>query len=381
MGQKTKFVIIGLIGFIVVTLFIAAQAFNAKQSIERERDSLKKENDALAGKVNEAMQDNQQLKARLSTIQEDLDRASQERDDLQNKYATVAKERDDLAAKLKSAPAAPEQVPVAPGGDEAYWGSVLKQKTELEFQLGNVRTELKSLQIKNEELQRDKASLELEAKNYLRDQDDLNRQLTYNKKVIDSLTQELVVEKNDKFQINSSLKTIKSENQTLRRQLKSLSSRKIALDNKIAQLQAENSGMDKSLSEMEIMLKDKMLQIDNLRTQMGMAANKMPGAAQEKSEEAVELPPIVVRPAQQGKTPEAASSIGTEAKILAVKRDNNFVIIDRGIDAGIKVGDNFQVYRGAKRIGTIEAIQVRNTISACDIKHEATPIKIGDIVR
>jgi len=65
MVDKTKFIIIGLIGFIVISLFITLQTFNAKQSVEREKDMLKRENASLAMKANETMQENQRIKRSL----------------------------------------------------------------------------------------------------------------------------------------------------------------------------------------------------------------------------------------------------------------------------------------------------------------------------
>jgi len=384
MEQKTKFIIIGLIGILVISLFVAIQTFNAKQAVERERDALRAKNDSLVGEVNARLQESQRLQERLDLIKQDVDRISQEKDEVQNNYSLVVRERDVLLEKIKTVQAAPtERQPaatVAPlGGDDTYWARVLKERTDLEFQISNIRNELKSLQIKNEEAQRDKNSLELEVKNYLRDEEDLQRQLEYNKKVTDSLTQELVVEKNDKFQIQNSFKTIRGENLTLRRQLRSLNNRKIALETKLIELQSKNAGLDKSFGEMETILKDKMAQIDNLRTQLDIV-KKTGLVPQQKEEESVELPPIVVRPQQETSATETGA-LNLQGKILAVKRDNNFVIIDLGDEAGIRVGDSFQVYRGGKNIANIEAVQVRKNISACDIKQESTPIKIGDTVR
>jgi hypothetical protein len=67
--------------------------------------------------------------------------------------------------------------------------------------------------------------------------------------------------------------------------------------------------------------------------------------------------------------------------VLSINRDNNFIVVDLGEDAGVKPGDNFRVYREEKPIASVEAIQVRRTISACDIKKETTSVKIGDVVR
>ena len=51
MEQKTKFIIIALAGLALVFLVLYMGALGSKQSIERERDDLKKENTALSGQV------------------------------------------------------------------------------------------------------------------------------------------------------------------------------------------------------------------------------------------------------------------------------------------------------------------------------------------
>ncbi len=106
----------------------------------------------------------------------------------------------------------------------------------------------------------------------------------------------------------------------------------------------------------------------------GTAAAQPP----EEEKESVELPTIVVRPQPESSAQESKEVSGN---ILAINKDNSFVIIDLGLDTGIKVGDTFQVQRDNKFIATIEVIQARKNISACDIKKETEPIKVGDSVR
>ncbi len=109
--------------------------------------------------------------------------------------------------------------------------------------------------------------------------------------------------------------------------------------------------------------------------------------------ESVELPPIVVR-LQAGASSSAASpdkqmplreEKGKEAysggSILGVNRENNFVVINLGRIAGLEVGNTLQVYRGTRAIATIEVIQVRESIAACNIKEEVSSPEAGDTVR
>jgi len=91
----------------------------------------------------------------------------------------------------------------------------------------------------------------------------------------------------------------------------------------------------------------------------------------------VELSPIVV----VGKQDETAQ--GLTGRVLSVNKENEFIVIDLGENSGAKVNDKFNVYRDNKYIATIEVIQMRQDISASDIRETAVgqEIKIGDIVK
>lgn len=385
MEQKTKFIIIGLAGLAVIFLMLFMQTLNSKQQVLQERDGLRQENASLAnniGKLEDGLRD---YAAKISVLNKELDTISRIKQETQNKYEIANKEKAELAAlveKLKAQKAkAAEDAPVAeefvPESIDAYWAGILKAKKDLEFQLTSIRSELKSVQINDEELQRQKSALELDINALTRDKDDLKRQLEYNKKVLESISQELVREKNDKIKIEESFKVLRSENDALSRQLKSLGSRKIELERKLLSLQEDKADAQRKIGEIEGMLKDKTAQIDAVKEQVQGASADTTG-----KNEAVELPPIVVRPQSSGGTvKEGVSLKPRDGKIMAVNRENNFVIIDLGQESGIQAGDTFQVQRGDKVIAQIRAIQVRKDISACDIDKEDTSVGIGDIVR
>lgn len=382
MEQKAKFIIIGLIGGLVIALFLAVQNYSGKQTAEREREDLKRENTSLVKKVEATLQDAQRIEQRANSLSSELERVSQEKDELQRRFDMLNKEREALVQKIKAQPAAPAQPQMSVSGfkgmqavDEAYWAGVLKANTDLGLQLGIVRNELKGVQIKNEELQRIKNTLELEIANLGRDKQDLGRQLEYNKKMLDTITADLVREKNDKFTFQQALKAIRSENTILRRQLSSLNNRKIDLENKIQQIQMDKAGLEEKFVNLETILKGKVEEICRLKEQLNGGV-----VAGSDINESVDLPPIVVRPSHEGMPQDTGVSTLT-GKVLAVNKDNNFVVVDLGADAGVKMGDTFRVYRQDTMVGSVEVIQVRPDISACDINTEQTPIKIGDTVK
>ena len=388
---KLKIVIIALAAFLGITVFAYVQTYRAQKLAEEERDSAKKDNEALSKKIDQSLQENKGLQNKISAVSKDLAATNQEKIDIQKRYETVAKEKEALLARLSelknlkektAAAAAQEQAgervaPVQSGLEDAYWAGILRVKTDLEVQLGSIRGELKNIQINNEQLMREKSNLELDVKNLSRQTQELRQKAEYDQKVSDSLAQELVREKNSKSQIESSAKLVKSENVVLRRQLRSLSDRKVDLERKVADLQMKSKGLEESYAKMETILKDKLFQVDDMKKQLGMGERGFSISEDAGLKESVELPPIVVR-SSQGSPSEALEQQG---EVLLVNKENNFVVVNLGDNVGLKVGDSLRVYRDDKAIATIEVIQLRKNFSACDIKSEQAPIKIGDKIK
>ncbi len=390
MEQKAKLIIIGLAIFTLACLFLFIQTFNAKQDLIRERDDLKTENTTLNTKVDKLAVSLRGYESRITSLTKDLEEASHQKEDLEKKYDEVSKAKDDLANKLKeqasqieSSSLVTSQESAAPQTNDVYWADVLKRKGELELQLSSLRDDFKSLQITNEQAQREKTNLELDLNNLKRENADLKRQVEYNQKLSDSIAQELVREKNDKAQIQDGYKTIRNENASLSRGLQTLTVRKVNLEQKIQELQRNKSELEHRLSEMETMLTQGVTQISGIQQRIDDIKNQATNTEDKKTEkkESVELPAIVVRPQIDAAKKLGNTDSGAMGKVLAVNRDSNFVIINLGKDAGLKVGDSLKVYRGERAIAGVEAIQVRQDIAACDIKREADPIKIGDVVK
>jgi len=381
MDQKTKLIIIGLIGFSVVCLFLFMQATSSQQMLTRERNDLKSENATLISKVDRMENELKASQVKITTLRDDKDKATQEINELQRKLDLASRTRDELVEKLKERKEEAGQQEAAPQSTDAYWGQILKAKTSLEIQVSNMRAELKNLQISNDSLQREKNALQIDLTSLRNEKQDLSRQLEYNQKLLDSISQEVVRERNDKAAIQETLKKIKAENKVLSLQLKSLNNHKADLDKKVEELQEGKSSVERRLSEMDTMLADRIAQINSLKDDLdAIRSGKPVSAVEKKFKESVELPAIVVRSGSPaGKT--GAEEDAFPGKILAVNLDNNFVVMDMGSSSGTKAGDRFSVYREGKQIGSIEVIQVRDNISACDIKRMNTPFKIGDNIK
>ena len=90
--------------------------------------------------------------------------------------------------------------------------------------------------------------------------------------------------------------------------------------------------------------------------------------------EEVELPRIILERQDYGRDSRISSPLermekrGLQGRIVTVNREHNFVVIDLGSNDDIGRGTRFDVYRGDIAIGSIDVIQTRKGISACDIK-------------
>lgn len=171
---------------------------------------------------------------------------------------------------------------------------------------------------------------------------------------------------------------------TLTAQLQNVSGLPAALEKKILEMQKENARLQEKISSLDTALKEKILQISNVRKELEAktAVQSSTEAKKEVPEEkktAVELAPIVVKP--QSENLKSTASLPTFAQIVSVNRENNFVVIDQGQDSGIKVGQTFQVFQKDQPVATIKTIQLRRSLAACEIRRESSPIAIGDAVR
>jgi septal ring factor EnvC (AmiA/AmiB activator) len=418
MEKRIRFLILSLIGLLLFVIGYAFYILNSKEVLKRqyvqERSTLTKENEELTKKVNGVLQEKKNLDTRFQETKAQLDKINGEQQELQGRYDLLVKQNKELEEKIKSMPKAepgsanPQEFS-APAGQEAYWGNILKTKADLEVQLQELRGKLKETAIEQDKLRQEKGMLTLEMNNVNRENQDLKRQLEFTKKemssklghnqlMLDSLASDVVREKTDKLNIQESMQPLRQENSLLRRQVKFLSGRKIILEKKIAGLEEKHNLLQKKLSEMEVFVKEKNATLDDLTQKVEAATaasapetvSSAPAAtaphsaatpqkpAEVLSTESVELPPIIVRPSQETVS-QATESLA--AKVIAVNREHNFVVIDLGEDSGIKVGDVFQVYKGGQAIATVQVMQLRRSIAACDIKKEVFPVKIGDVVK
>lgn len=404
MDKKIKLLVIGLGVLAAISLLIAFQLNIVNQKLQARRDVIEqeltqvsKENERITRELSSALEKNRGLSSQLqeaevkgrtiqdeiNRIKERLDLTSKERDSLINKVQSLIDEKRKLQegpdlAKAKKQEAvsgiSPSFVPAS--SQEAFWAEVLRQKTAAELELESVRSQLKEITFRADEFMREKNGIEMELKSIIQTKEDLERRASYNEKLANSLSEDLVREKSDKEALSEQLNKLKQDNSQMRSRIKDLESTKATLYRKLDNLEQERNAIKRKLGEAESVVSERVDEIIKIKKDIGEIKNKGVSAAVPGSR-TVELAPIIVHGKQEAAGPTLTG------RVLSLNKQNDFVIIDLGEAAGVKINDRFNVYRDDKFICNIEVIMMRKDISAADIKEIAVneEIKTGDVVK
>ncbi len=283
-------------------------------------------------------------------IELERDGLRNENENLARKIEEIAKERKQLQEKVNTLSKDLDKTDQEKQDIQKQYESIIKERDELV-------EKLKALQRINGQLRDDSSNL-------IREQQRLRQSLEDN------------------------LSPLRNENAELKQQLDNLNGLKSKLETELGQLKGEKSDLERKLNEIDSFLEQRLTEPKylSLKEQLdAIRSGGTPGTQTAQPEnESVELPPIVVRPQAQAETPtwpKKSASVNPTGKVLEVNKEDKFVIIDLGQEVGTKLGDTFKVYKQGNPIATVEAVQVRQSIAACDIKEEIMPIEAGDIVR
>lgn len=262
-------------------------------------------------------------------------------------------------------------------------------KQTLERELSRLNNENIVLHRQLEDISAEKRQFEYKVNLLTNELAKLNKEKEEVQAKINDLTVELEKAKDAKLVLQENLEPVKSENINLKNQIDILNENRELLEKQLFELQDKNDGLEKKFNEVDALLQHKMSEIERITKQLVQAREKQSLSVPE--EPSVGLSPIVVRPSSQVqvKAPKQLEPIPAvreetkpiAGKIIAINKDNEFVVIDLGKTAGVKVNDEFKVYRGKKETASLNVIQVRESISACDIKKQLKPLKEGDRVR
>lgn len=221
--------------------------------------------------------------------------------------------------------------------------AALRDKDDLQQRIGAIQRELDQVSSEREGLQQSHEALR---RRY---------------EAVENERAELVKRLNLYSRLQEELEGFKKENQTLRERIDSLTKIRVTLQSEIDKLKEES----KSVKEMASTSRDILAYEDNVLAR------------------SVSLSPIIVSPSTgSGEFTIPATSPGSlSGKILKIDREYNFVVINLGLERGLKEGVILEVVREGSLLGKLEVFELRPGVSACDIIQEITPFEVGDIAR
>jgi chromosome segregation ATPase len=380
---------------------IIAKAEEDKKNLSAELDKLRGQNKIFTEQIGTLNGQMSTLNTEKQTLLDQLTASDKDQESLQ---AEIRRLNDELVKARSAVMESQKQTQRQPAVQEApaalpmtaqpneYWALVLKQKAQLEMKLEEISRQCNEAKLTAGKLQQEKTEIDQDVKTLTRENQDLTRELEYNKKMLDSLTLNLAVEKSDNYETKSTQGSLKSENKKLLARLKAVEKRKETLEETLAELKEKNAVLETGLEKMQAFVKQKLQQVDALKEDLPLAlsAAKETQKAAQQPKGSVDLPPIVIRPDGAQKQEEARVDLPVRgetrqksaANIIAVNKENNFVIMSHGSGYGVKIGDRLTVYDdGGSVAGEVEVIQVRESIAAADIKKEIQPLRAGFTVR
>lgn len=339
----------------------------------------------------------------LDDMENKLKQLAQERDKWEKQVKEITAERDRALAQVKetriqlqeavkksqSGAQQPAAASVQPppsgeqfgGQQEGYWARILKERAELAVKADDLTRQLNQANVKITELKKENSDLQMAVTDLQRVKEEIDRQVKRGQDLADSLSLQLARAQNDKDYLSGRIEKITRENDSLRTQIRELTGTKLALEKSIVRMQEEKKDVEKRLTKTENVIQERIDDIWQLKKSLDDTLED--GAA---AKDGIELSPIVVSPGGGENAAVATPPVeGTrrtfDANVVSVNSENNFVIINAGAAAGLKLGDMLNVYRGSDFIAGIEVIQVRNDIAAADIKNRSDTIQVGDVVR
>lgn len=345
----------------------------------------------LSAQIDNITNDRDKWKRRIDTIREERDQLMAKIEALTKKLEekpepqVIYKEREPEAAAVISPP--PSDVIYAPdvptgsgkAADEDYWAGLLKEKASLEIDIQKLKDELSAKSIEVVELKQNNENLRLEVDALKHQKEEVEAGLQHKSDMLDNISLELARTKNDKKFIADRVEKLNAENGSLRQQVKQLVSVKNALEKSVVRLSQEKDKIEGRLGQTETLIQSKIDEIWEIKDDLDRSIREAQSGAPANE---VELPPIVVSADGQATHFNTGETIpGLDGRIISINEANNFVIVDAGESAGVRLGDSLSVYRDAKYIARLEVIQVRKDISAADIKDQWTKVKVGDLIK
>ena len=381
-----------LVSLVLLSSFTAGWFFIAKEELYDEyvslEDLFKTSMDRLNREITSLDGENVDLKARLDVVSMELCSLETRNEDLEYKYKKLSKEKEALNKDLARAKKGKFflEKRLKDVESDYFVSDLLRQKVVMEVELKKLKEAFLPKELQIEELKGDRKDLEFQISKAYEENLLAKNKFEDATKVSEILSRDLLKEKDRNIKAKGEFEARQAENQILKLKLAELEStanrfnrlvaEKENADLRFSQLKRELEQKDQELEKIKLAFSEKARQSEEIRAEAYHAPSE------------VELPPIFLQNSQSDNTaissPIDRINMGTSLKgrIVAVNSEHNFVVIDIGRQNGIETGEEFDIYRGQAYIGLIEVIQMRDRISACDIKDVkgGRSLKIDDMI-
>jgi len=375
-----------LILLVVLSSFSTGWFFVAKERLHNDYVSLdtlfRTTAERLNREIASAKEENSGLKLKLSVAENELKRIESRNNDLKSKYEALLKDREDLdkeLARVKKGKFYLEKK-MKNISSEMFVTDLLKAKAELEIELKKLKNALRPKDLEIEQLKVENAEFSSKLSEFKEEKDFLAQKIRDSEEVAEVLSRDLLREKNLNLKDKEESENIRAENRFLRNKVAAIEE----TTSDINALVAEKKDMERVIAGLKRDLDYKDREIRKMEVALSEQSRKNVEARAEAyhTPQEVDLPPIVLE--RSSYTADTAIDItdspdwlnrpsGLRGNVVTINREHNFVVIDLGKYHGVETGDRFNIYRGEILIGTLEAIQCRDRIAACDI----TDIKDG----
>jgi len=370
-------VILGM-GFVAWTFYAEKNKLVEENNVlKEEKTVLIEENNNLKYRYNKLEQERNNLQQRFAMVSDELTRVEEERDSLKSQVTTVSTERDKLKRQLQRsrAPAATitkkeEDITAS----EEHWADFINKKAALEAELGDLKGELLDSKAKIAEFDRDNKELSIKIDQLAKEKERLEEERRFKERTLRFMGMDLVKEREERAAAVMELKKLRTENVGLKRELVLSSKEKVRLQERLKENLTSKESLEDKISDVSKVLREKSLAFEELQEQLERAIVGEKTTMSGKSA-SVELPPIVVKPG-------ISEVRGIRGEVIAVNREEKFVVVDIGESSGVRPGIILKVVRGDKEVGSIEIIETRKDISAANINEVIGGLNIreGDIV-
>lgn len=343
----------------------------------------------LNTELSSVTKENAELDAKLDAVQKEFSSLESTHADLKSQYQGLLDEKDELKRELSRVKKGKFFVEkkLKEMESDRFLARLLEEKTSLDVELARLKGSLAPKEEEIENLKRENMDLGVRLAKVIERNDYLASKLEDSKKVAEILSGDVLATKDAKEGYEQQLETLRAESRILKTRVAELEEASLTATTllaekekaqlKVSSLEKEIERKDGEIEELKVAIGDRQRGIKELR------------AEAYHSPQEVELPPIVLQRQDYGSSRNAVSSLeqitrpgSLDGRIVTVNREHSFVVIDLGEDDGVDIGTVFNVYRGNLWIASIESIQTRQKISACDIKDvkENFSIEISDVV-